>query len=118
MSKQTFAAKLDLQKLEGATVVKGKDGTEFLAIPIVKAGLFKGEKGCYLDLVCFYDAESTDQFNNNGAIAKRKPKDSTDKTLYLGNLKNIGQRSQPTEQNGSVPVPSESVPPTPDDLPF
>ena len=118
--KQTFSAKIDLQKLEGSQVLKGKQGQDLLVIDIKQAGLFMGQKGVYLDLVCFYDAETTDQYQNNGAIAKSRPKDSTDKTLYVGNLKNMA-RQQPTEQNGSNTA-NSSVQPFTDavenDLPF
>lgn len=114
--KQTFTAKIDLQKLEGAQVLKGKQGENLLVIDINKAKLFQGEKGVYLDCICFYDAQETDQYNNNGAIAKSKPKDSQEKTLYIGNLKNLVAKQQPTEQPNSTNVPAPA--PVVDDLPF
>jgi len=113
--KQTFAGKIDLLKLEGSVVMKGKEGQDLLIINIEKAGLFLGQKGCYLDCVCFYDSEVTDQFNQNGAIAKSKPKDSTDKTIYLGNLKNMAKSNQqaaPMQQQQNAPAPMDN------DLPF
>ena len=43
--------KLNLSAIPGAAITEvGKNKTECLCIPIEMANLFKGEKGCYLDL--------------------------------------------------------------------
>lgn len=51
-----YSIRVDLKKLQGATVVnlKGKEATKTcLVIPIEGSGLFLGEKGCYLNLSAF-----------------------------------------------------------------
>lgn len=111
MSK-TLAAKIDLQKLTGSVVKKGKRGQDVIYIDCEQAGLYVGAKGVYVDAVIFLNDEA-DQYGNNGSIAKSKPRDSQDKTIYLGNVKYLGQQSTSSARVEDAQIVDEE-----DDMPF
>lgn len=99
-------------------------------LEIEKARLFIGQKGTYLDAVCFLDDDS-DQYGNNGMITQsvsQEEREAGTRGAILGNAKIIkfiggDQESAPAHQHklsGSKMLDASNVPATEDDssIPF
>jgi hypothetical protein len=69
---------------------------------INKQLLFSGAKGTYLDATVFIDIDEKDQYDNNGMITQKVPKDGVKNSgAILGNCKvfwNDGQSQAPQAQ--------------------
>ena len=69
---------------------------------INKQLLFSGAKGTYLDATVFIDIDEKDQYDNNGMITQKVPKDGVKNSgAILGNCKvfwNDGQSQQQAPQ--------------------
>lgn len=123
MSNYNF--RFDLSKLTGfgKTTLTGKSGVpkRCIVIPIEENGIFEGEKGTYLDLVCFETPQS-EYSSHLVSISKTKEEMETEKATgqrfikpIVGNLKPFGGVS-PVEEYKSAPAPAattEADPPAP-----
>tara|TARA_R110000851_G_scaffold182261_4_gene331372 strand:+ start:411 stop:773 length:363 start_codon:yes stop_codon:yes gene_type:complete len=69
---------------------------------INKQLLFSGAKGTYLDATVFIDIDEKDQYDNNGMITQKVPKDGVKNSgAILGNCKvfwNDGQSQAPQQR--------------------
>lgn len=85
---------------------------------IDKSKLFKGEKGTYLDLTAFINADEQGQYGDNGMVTQNWKDQQKGEGPILGNAKvfwrDDGGQSQPAQQQQSRPGPdndmSDSIP--------
>ena len=80
--KQTLGLKLDLLKV-GFKIIPTSKG-DMVMLPADR--FYQGKNGLYLDLIAWVNRDK-DQYDQNGAIALSRPKDSKDPITYVGNVK-------------------------------
>lgn len=82
---------------------------------IDKASLFKGSKGTYLDIVLI---DKPDQFGNDGFISQgisKERRDKGEKGIIIGNWKRVGT-SKPSQKQTPPAMAADDE--GPDSLPF
>ena len=103
-----YNLKLDLSKLEGfgTVTLTGKSGTpkKCVVIPVDDNHLFLGEKGTYLDLVCFETPDS-EYGSHLVTVSKTKEEQEHEKQTgekirkpIVGNLKPFGNKAAEGEE--------------------
>lgn len=111
MSNYNF--KLDLSKLEGfgTVTLTGKSGTpkKCVVIPVDDNHLFLGDKGTYLDLVCF-ETPNSEYGSHMVTISKTKEEQEKEKQTgekirkpIVGNLKPFGNSQSAAGEEYSLP---------------
>lgn len=126
-----FNFKLDFSKLEGfgKANLTGKSGVakKCIVIPIKENGIFEGEKGTYLDLVCIATPNSEYGSHMVTLSSTKEEREAGVRKPIIGNLKEFGSQAQETEeytyqpQTGiQRPAPKAAAPADDDDsgLPF
>lgn len=121
-----YSLSLNLSRLNGAffTNIKGKNATKrCLVIPVDDAGLYVGEKGAYLGLVCYEqrDARFGDTHLVKRSLTKAEREGMTEEQRraqpILGNMKEL----RPAEVQPSTTMQAAQFVQddgTEDDLPF
>lgn len=103
-----YNLKLDLSKLEGfgTVTLTGKSGTpkKCVVIPVDDNHLFLGDKGTYLDLVCF-ETPNSEYGSHMVTISKTKEEQEHEKQTgervrkpIVGNLKPFGSQAAAGEE--------------------
>lgn len=111
MSNYNF--KLDLSKFEGfgKVTLTGKSGQakRCLVIPIEGNSVFEGEKGTYIDLVCF-ETPNSEYGSHMVTLSKTKEEQEHEKQTgerirkpIVGNLKPFGNSQSSTGEEYSIP---------------
>lgn len=97
-----FNFKLDFSKLEGfgKANLTGKSGVakKCIVIPIKENGIFEGEKGTYLDLVCIATPNSEYGSHMVTLSSTKEEREAGVRKPIIGNLKEFGSQAQETEE--------------------
>lgn len=103
-----YNLKLDLSKLQGfgKITLQGKSGQakRCIVVPIEDNGVFEGEKGTYLDLVCIETPNSEYGSHMVTMSSTKEERDAGVRKPIVGNLKQFGTQSAQEEEEYSVPA--------------
>ena len=113
---------INFLKFTRARQFTSKDGTEFVAIPLVENNITIHEKGLFLNLTMFENKDGKDRYENDGFIAvdvSKEARESGVKGPIIGNWKYPKQKAvNLTGPKNRPPVDLGEPDNAPDDIPF
>lgn len=109
------SVKVNLLRVTGARSFTGKDGTEFLAIPIKANGVYVTEKGQYLELTLIPNRDGPGQHGDDGFVAinlSREQREAGEKGPIIGNWRHINRpaATPPPVQTAPVEDAGDEIP--------